>query len=64
MILDRLESGRALNSEPSGLNSFRAGRLRIVYRFIGGGKSMEVVAVGTRKTIYEETLRFVRIKRK
>jgi len=51
-------AGKALRDELKGLRSFRIGRLRIVYRI--SGKTVEIAAVGPRKTIYEETLKAIR----
>jgi mRNA interferase RelE/StbE len=50
--------GKALRDELSGLSSCRVGRFRIIYRV--AGPVIEVVAVGPRRTIYEETWRRVR----
>ena len=50
--------GKALRDELAGLRSCRVSRLRIIYRV--AGELVEVVAVGPRRTIYEETLRRVR----
>jgi len=62
-ILDAPESGKVLRSELSGMHSFRVGRFRIVYR-VAGGCSIEIVAVGPRTTIYEETFRRVTEKKR
>lgn len=50
--------GKALRDELAGLRSCRVGRLRIVCRV--SGPIVELVAVGPRATIYEETWRRVR----
>lgn len=52
------EAGKALKEELSGLRSYRVGRLRIIYRQ-GSRGVLEIVAVGPRSVIYEETLRLV-----
>ncbi len=52
-------SGKALKDELEGLRSFRVGRLRIIYR-VGLKKEVEVVAIGPRKSIYEETFKLLR----
>lgn len=49
----------ALVDELAGLRSCRVGRLRIVYR-LTGNRIIEIVAVGPRRTIYEETYRLLR----
>lgn len=50
--------GKALRDELAGVRSCRVGRLRIIYRV--AGSVIEIVAVGSRATIYEETWRRVR----
>jgi mRNA-degrading endonuclease RelE of RelBE toxin-antitoxin system len=56
------EAGNALRDELLGLRSYRIGRLRIIYRAIKPGV-IDIVAIGPRKTIYEETFRLLNIKR-
>ena len=58
-ILDNPLSGKALKDELEGLRSFRVGRIRIIYS-TRGKETVEVIAVGPRKTIYEETLRLLK----
>jgi mRNA interferase RelE/StbE len=55
-ILEDPQCGKALKDELAGLRSFRVGRLRIIYK-PPSKKNLEVVAMGPRKVIYEETLR-------
>lgn len=50
--------GKALRDELAGLRSCRVARFRIVYRVTG--EVVEIVAVGPRRSIYEETWRRVR----
>lgn len=50
--------GKALRDELAGLRSCRVARVRIVYRVTG--EVVEIVAVGPRRSIYEETWRRVR----
>ncbi len=50
---------KALREELSGLRSFRVGRFRIIYR-VGRRSVLELIAVGPRERIYEETYRLVR----
>ena len=51
-------SGKALKDELSGLQSFRVGKFRVVYKV--ARRTIEIVAVGPRSKIYEETLRLIR----
>lgn len=53
------EAGRALRDELTGLRSLRIGRLRIIYRVAKPG-IIDIVAIGPRKTIYEETFMLVK----
>ena len=46
-------AGKALKAELLGLRSYRVGRFRVVYRWESQG--LEVVALGPRRLIYEET---------
>jgi mRNA interferase RelE/StbE len=59
--LDRIArdaaSGKALRSELEGLRSLKVGRFRIVYR--AGDRVVDIVAVGPRESIYQETLRLL-----
>jgi mRNA interferase RelE/StbE len=51
--------GKELRDELAGLRSLRVGRFRIVYR-IAPRRLIDLVAVGPRRTIYQETLRLLR----
>ena len=51
--------GKELRDELAGLRSFRMGRFRIIYR-IAPRRLIDLVAVGPRRTIYQETLRLLR----
>lgn len=57
-LLDDPTIGKALRDELAGLRSCRVARFRIIYRV--AGTVIEIVAVGPRRTIYEETWRKVR----
>jgi mRNA interferase RelE/StbE len=61
--LDRIRTepatGKALRDQLDGLRSLRIGRLRIVYR-IGPDRVIDLVAIGPRRTIYQETLGLLR----
>lgn len=58
MILSDPYSGKALVDELSGLGSFRVSSFRIIYR-IKDPEHIELVAVGPRERIYEETFRII-----
>jgi mRNA interferase RelE/StbE len=59
IIVSDPHAGKALKDELIGLSSFRVGRLRIIYR-ISDKKEIEIIAVGPRDRIYEETLRVIK----
>ena len=50
--------GKPLQRELEGYRSFRIGKFRIIYRVTI--KEIEVVAIGPRRTIYEETMRLMK----
>ena len=52
-------SGKPLRDELAGLRSFRVSRFRIIYR-ISDKKLIEIVAIGPRESIYEETFRLLK----
>jgi mRNA interferase RelE/StbE len=58
-IVTEPESGKSLKDELEGLKSYRIRRFRIIYR-ISSKQIIDVVAVGPRKIIYEETYRIIR----
>ena len=51
-------SGKALKEEISDLRSFRIKRFRIIYK-ITAKKQINIVAIGPRRYIYEETFRII-----
>ncbi len=53
------QAGKELRDELAGLRSLRVGRFRIVYR-IAARRLIDLVAIGPRRTIYQETLRLLR----
>ena len=57
-IVEDPTSGKPPVDELRGLRSFRLGKVRIVYA-INEGDYIEIVAVGPRKRIYEETYRLI-----
>jgi mRNA-degrading endonuclease RelE of RelBE toxin-antitoxin system len=58
LILDNSNAGKALKSDLSGLFSLRIGRFRIIYKTVKN--EIILIAVGPRKTIYEETSRHIK----
>jgi len=52
------DHGKALRGELLGLRSVRVGRLRVIYRVRRA--VIDLVAIGPRRTIYEETARLLR----
>ena len=57
-ILSAPFAGKALRDDLSGLRSFRVSRFRIIYR-ISKKQLIEVVTIGPRDRIYEETFRII-----
>lgn len=58
VIRDDPSAGKELRDELAGLHSFRVGRFRIVYRVIPK-RVIDLVAFGSRRTIYADTLRLI-----
>jgi len=58
IILSEPYAGKALMEELSGLRSFRISSFRIIYR-VKEPELIELVALGPRERIYEETFRIV-----
>ncbi len=58
IILTDPYAGKALKDELAGLRSFRVSKFRIIYR-VSKKKQIELVAVGPRERIYEETFRLL-----
>lgn len=59
LILKNPSSGKPLKEKLIGLNSYRIGRIRIIYRPVAR-HVIEIVTVGPRKSIYRETYRLVK----
>ena len=53
------QAGESLREELEGLRSLRVGRIRIIYRIVNEERTVNIIAIGPRANIYEETLRFV-----
>ena len=58
-IVAEPDSGKSLKDELEGLKSYRISRFRIIYR-ISSKQIIDIVAVGPRKTIHEETYRIIK----
>jgi len=56
-ILKDPYSGKALKDELQGLRSYRVKRFRIIYRVRPGRQRIDIITIGSRKIIYEETFR-------
>jgi len=56
-------AGKALSEELSGLRSYRVSRFRVVYR-LAKDRQIEIIAIGPRERIYEETYRQVKKEEK
>jgi mRNA interferase RelE/StbE len=52
-------AGKALGDELSGLRSYRVGRFRIIYR-LAQKRQIEIIVIGPRERIYEETYRLIK----
>ena len=61
-ITDDPHTGRALKDELNGLRSYRIKKIRIIYRFTGK-KHIDIIAIGSRKNIYEETYKLLKKKK-
>ena len=58
-LLDDLLCGKALKEELQGLRSYRVKKYRIIYRVVLKKKELEIIAIGPRRNIYEETFKIV-----
>lgn len=61
-ILVNPQAGKVLKDQIKGLRSLRVGKLRVVYRIKKG--ITEIIAIGPRKKIYEETYQLLRKENK
>ena len=59
LIINDPYCGKALKDDLEGIRSLRIKRYRIIYRFVNKSKQIEIIAVGPRKNIYEETFRII-----
>ena len=58
-ILTEPESGKSLKDDLGGLKSYRVSRFRIICRIVSK-QTIDIVAIGPRNTIYEETYRIIK----
>ena len=58
ILISTPEAGKALRDELAGLWSFRVSRFRIIYR--SKRRTIEIIAIGPRDRIYEETYRLIK----
>jgi mRNA interferase RelE/StbE len=59
LIVEEPDAGKPLRAELAGLRSLRVSRFRIVYRMAARSRNIEIVAIGPRERIYEETFRLI-----
>ena len=59
-IIENPFSGTSLIGELKGLRSSRVGRFRVIYRT--SPASIEIIAIGPRRIIYEETYKLIKKK--
>jgi len=59
IIVNNPDIGKSLRDELTGLKSYRVSTFRIIYR-ISSRQCIELIAIGPRKTIYEETYRLIK----
>ena len=62
LIASDPSSGKVLFDELEGLRSFRVSSFRVIYKMTDP-KRIEIIAIGPRKRIYEETVRILRKQR-
>jgi mRNA interferase RelE/StbE len=58
-LLDDPLCGKSLKEELQGLRSYRVKKFRIIYRVARKKKELEIIAIGPRRNIYEETFKIV-----
>ena len=52
-------SGKALHDDLEGPRSYPVSHFRIIYRVAASGKIIELVTIGPRTRVYEDTLRLI-----
>ncbi len=63
-LVQNPNSGKALKEELHDLRSDRIKRYRVIYRIVVPDKILEIIAIGPRKNIYEETFKIISRERK
>jgi mRNA interferase RelE/StbE len=58
-IISDPAAGKALRDDLEGLRSYRVSKFRIIYR-IAKKREIELISIGPRKYIYEETYRILK----
>ena len=58
-ILEDPHCGKPLKEELQGLRSYRVKKYRVIYRIRPKVKELEIITIGPRRNIYEETFRIV-----
>lgn len=59
LIIAEPNSGKPLKDDLEGLRSLRVGRFRIIYK-LAGSREIQVITIGPRASIYEETYRLIK----
>jgi mRNA-degrading endonuclease RelE of RelBE toxin-antitoxin system len=59
LVAKNPDIGKSLRDELTGLKSYRVSIFRIIYR-ISSRNCIDLIAIGPRKTIYEETYRLIK----
>lgn len=59
LIIAEPNSGKPLKDDLEGLRSLRVGRFRIIYK-LAGSREIQVITIGPRVSIYEETYRLIK----
>lgn len=59
IIISEPDPGKSLKDQLGGLKSFKVGRFRIIYK-VGSKRTIEIVAIGPRRIVYEETYRILK----
>jgi mRNA interferase RelE/StbE len=58
-IVTQPDSGKSLKDELEGLKDYRVSKFRIIYR-ISSRQTIDIVTIGPRQAIYEETFRIIK----